>query len=181
MNGDELRRFVDRWSDKYPPTYDDPLVALEGLASLGHDDAEALYRWKFRGLWPQRKINQMRAVPESDIRALTERAFRCEDELGALLILTLLPGLSSAGSSAVLAAQNPARYTVMDVRAIASLIALERWDEERQGAEASAVMWPEYLEICREISAETGRSLRDVDRALWKANGSVQEVSGAST
>ncbi|GAB3321438.1 hypothetical protein GCM10027511_31290 [Hymenobacter humi] len=180
MNADELRRFIDRWSGEYPSTYDDPLVALEGLTSLGHDDAEALYRWKFRGLWPQRKINQLRAVPESDIRALTERAFRCEDELGALLILTLLPGLSSAGSSAVLAAQSPMRYTVMDVRAVASLIALGRWDEERQGAEASAMMWPEYLETCRAISAETDRSLRDVDRALWKANGSVREVADSS-
>lgn len=173
MRDDELQQWIDHWSEQYPTSYDDPLASLQNVESLGHDDAEALYRWKFRGLWPQRKINQMRAVPETEIRALTKRAFLCEDELGALLILSLLPGLSAAGSSAVLAAQQPERYTVMDVRALASLIALGRWDQERQGTEASAIMWPEYLAACRDMSTRTSRSLRAVDRALWKANGAV--------
>ncbi|GAA4785564.1 hypothetical protein GCM10023200_19370 [Actinomycetospora chlora] len=174
MDDDELQRWIDEWSAQYPSAYDDSLAALEGIESLGHDDAEALYRWKFRGLWSKRKIKQMRAFPEPEIRELTRRAFLCEDELGALLILNLVPGLSAAGSSAVLAAQQPERYTVMDVRALASLIALDRWSREAQGARASAYTWLEYLATCRKISAETGCSLRTVDRALWKANGAVE-------
>lgn len=64
VDDDELQRWIDEWSAQYPSAYDDSLAALEGIESLGHDDAEALYRWKFRGLWPKRKIKQMRESPE---------------------------------------------------------------------------------------------------------------------
>jgi hypothetical protein len=170
---DELQLWIEAWSQRYPAEYDDVLVGLAGKESFGHDDAEKLYRWKFKGLWLQRKINLMRATPEDDIRSLTRRAFTCNDELGALLILTLVPGLGAAGASAVLTAHDPQRYTVMDVRAIASLAALKRWDLEEQGMEASALHWPEYLDACRRIRSETDTDLRTVDRALWAANGAV--------
>jgi hypothetical protein len=170
---DELQSWIEAWSQRYPAGYDDVLVDLAGKESLGHDDAEKVYRWKFKGLWPQRKINLMRATPEGDIRFLTQHAFACNDELGALLILTLVPGLGAAGASAVLTAHDPQRYTVMDVRAIASLAALKRWDLEEQGMKASALRWPEYLDACRLISRETDTDLRTVDRALWAANGAA--------
>lgn len=166
-----LQSWIDIWSSRYPLDYDEILGAVAGKESLGHDDAESLYHWKFRGLWPKRKIEKMRAEPEERIRDLTRRSFSCEDELGALRIMTLVPGLSAAGASAVLAAQNPQRYTVMDVRALKSLIALGRWDGQRQGHYASERSWIEYLETCRKVSAEVDRSLRVIDRALWKANG----------
>lgn len=170
---DQLQTWVEHWSEKYPAEYDDVLFGLAEQDSFGHDQAELLYRWKFKGLWPQKKINLMRATPEDEIRSLTKRAFSCNDELGALLILTLVPGLGAAGASAVLTAQNPEHYTVMDVRALSSLAALGRWDVEEQGTQASAEQWPEYLEVCREISSTTGFPLRTVDRALWAANGVV--------
>jgi hypothetical protein len=115
----------------------------------------------------------MRAFPENQLRALTKRAFACDDELGALCILTLIPGLNAAGASAVLTAQNPERYTVMDVRALASLTALGRWDADTHGTKASALAWPEYLEACRAIAKGTDHGLRIVDRALWTANGTI--------
>lgn len=87
----------------------------------------------------------MLARPEPEVRDLTRRAFACDDELGALLILNQVPGLSTAGSSAVLAAQNPTMYTVMDRRALASLVALGRWSTGRRTAEARD--WLLYLDV----------------------------------
>ena len=102
---------------------------------------------------------------------MSRRAFACPDELGALLILSLIPGARAAGASATLMAQKPDVFTVMDGRAINSLIWLQRWSAERQGTAASALRWLEYLDQCRDISARTSRSLREVDRALYTSDG----------
>lgn len=102
---------------------------------------------------------------------LTRRAFACQDELGALRILTLIPSVGPAGASAILMAHDPNRFTVMDVRAIKSLHFLGRWNGEKFGWSASAFGWPTYLATCVELSTRSRRSLRDVDRALWAAKG----------
>lgn len=107
---------------------------------------------------------------ESDerIAALSQRAFACSDDLGALLILQQLTGIGPALASAILMAQNPTRYTVMDVWAVAAL----RWLEELpEGASAGSSVWLAYLEACRQMSSRTGESLRVVDRALYKGRG----------
>ena len=33
--------------------------------------------------------------------------------------------------------------------------------------------WPGYMSLCRDIASRTGVSLRDLDRALWSAQGST--------
>lgn len=124
LDDQELQDWIDRWSAKYPPNWDAHVEALAGKQAFYHKDLETLYRWKFRGLWPQRKINSMRAFPEEKVASLSRRAFSCADELGALLILTLIPGARAAGASAILTAHDPMRYTVMDSRALQSLITL---------------------------------------------------------
>lgn len=110
------------------------------------------------------------ALPEAKLRDLSGRAFGCNDELGALLILSLTPGCQAAGASAPLMAQNPARYTVFDRRAISSLKFLGHWTEEAAARPCYAA-WSGYLATCRWIAESTGRSLREVDRALYQANG----------
>jgi hypothetical protein len=167
----QVREWIDAWSRQYPKGYDEKFTTYAGRKSYSPDDLEVLYKWKFAGLWPAKKIRAMRSFPERDIQELTFRAFNCDDPMGALLILSLIPGLKAAGASAVLAAQSPDRYTVMDVRALASLETLGLWDRATQGAEATALRWPLYLATCRKLADEADRSLRDVDRALWKANG----------
>jgi hypothetical protein len=66
----------------------------------------------------------MRELADEQEASLSRRAFLCDDELGALLILTLIPGARAAGASAMLTAYDPARFTVMDTRALQSLTAL---------------------------------------------------------
>jgi hypothetical protein len=52
----DLKAWIDLWSGQYPKGYDDVLRSLRGKESLGHDEAALVYEWKFRGLWPRRKI-----------------------------------------------------------------------------------------------------------------------------
>lgn len=113
----------------------------------------------------------MRAFPEEQISLLTRRAFVCADDLGALLILTLIPGVRAAAASAILTVRDSERYTVMDVRALRSLIMMGLWSETDQGTAASCLTWLHYLDVCRELAHRSDRSLRTVDRALWAANG----------
>jgi hypothetical protein len=170
VDDQELQQWIDRWSAEYPPAWDADIEALAGRQAFYHKDLETLYKWKFRGLWPQRKIDSMLAFTEQQVASLTRRAFSCSDELGALLILTLVPGARAAGASAILMAHDPMRYTVMDVRALRSLITLKLWSEG-QGVVASCLAWPDYLDVCRGVANRADRPLRHVDRALWAANG----------
>jgi hypothetical protein len=131
VDDQELQEWIDQWSAEYPAAWDTDLERLAGSQAFYHKDLETLYKWKFRGLWPQRKISLMRAFPEQQVASLSRRAFSCSDELGALVILTLIPGARAAGASAILTAQDPTCYTVMDGRALKSLIMLELWSEDR--------------------------------------------------
>lgn len=170
MNDRELQAWVDRWAKEYRISYDKCLEPLAGMEAFSHKELTIVYKWKFHGLWPQRKIGLMRAFPEAT--SLSRRAFTCPDELGALRILTLIPGVGTAGASAILMAHDPERYTVTDIRALKSLIwPLKLWSAADQGAKPSSLTWPDYLNTCRSIARRTDRPLRTVDHALWKANG----------
>ena len=174
-----LAGWIDYWAAKYDGAYDAVLEPLAGRPEFGPDEVATVYRWKYRKLWPQRKIDRMRALPDSKVRLYTRRAFENRDQLAALLILTLIPGADAAGASAILTAQDPERYTVMDRRALQSLTALHRWQPDDQGRRASASSWLEYLEACRGLQTETGRPLRTIDRALWAANGDADAIAHA--
>ena len=170
MEDRDLGDWVDRWSAKYQPGWDSKIERLAGKDAFSGDDVQAVYEWKYRRMWPKRKIEGMRRLPEELVVDLSRRAFLCNDELGALMILTVMPGAGAAGASALLMARDPSRYTVMDVRAISSLIALRLWSEN-QGIRASCLTWLDYLSVCRDLATLADQPLRVVDRALWLANG----------
>lgn len=180
LQTEELRTWIDKHSALYPIDSDKPIEALKDKESFSPSEVEGIYKWKFKGLWPDRKVKSMRKLPPKQVSSLTARAFKNSDDLASLRIVELIPGSGPAGASAVLMAHDPRRYTVMDVRAIRSLAALGRWDVEADGRTATALGWLKYLEACRAISQEVSRSLRLVDRALWQANGNVAEF-GPST
>ena len=107
MDDGQLGRWIDKWSEKYPVGYDTDLKKLAARQALTPDDLETIYKWKYRGLWPKRKIEIMRAFPDGQVESLSRRAFSCPDDLGALRILMLIPGAQAAGASAILMAHNP--------------------------------------------------------------------------
>jgi len=170
MNDVQLQDWIDRWRQEYSDD-DSKIAPLAGKPSLTADDLEPLFEWKYRKMWPKRKIRAMRAFPADQLAELTRRAFACPDELGALRILTLIPQVGPAGASAILSAHDPERFTVMDVRAIKSLESLGCWNMEKFGSSASALGWPTYLHTCLDLARRSMRKLRDVDRALWAAKG----------
>jgi hypothetical protein len=113
MDDQAVQDWVDHWAVKYQPNWDDKISGLAGKEAFSQADVACVYEWKFRRMWPKRKIGNMMQFPEERVLNFSRRAFRCPDELGALSILTLIPGAAAAGASALLTAHDPARYTVM--------------------------------------------------------------------
>lgn len=168
MNDSDLHTWIQGWAGEYPAGDDDVLAPLKGVHELTRSHLAVIVKWKME---PHRRAGTLRSLDkESDkrIAALSQRAFACSDDLGALLILQQLTGIGPALASAILMAQNPTRYTVMDRWAVVAL----RWLEELpEDARAGSFVWLAYLQACRQISERTGESLRVLDRALYKGRG----------
>jgi hypothetical protein len=165
-----LATWIDAWADRYDHAYDAPLEALAGLAELSPGHLDQLMQWKLRGLWSKKHIRELGREPEGRVIELTRRAFACNDDLGALLILADLRGVGAAVASAILTAHDQIRYTVMDRRAIKSLRSLG--ELPHVGSTATSRMWLPYLTACRQLSDRIHRPLRTIDRALYEAAGS---------
>ncbi|STZ73040.1 Uncharacterised protein [Mycolicibacterium fortuitum] len=83
-------------------------------------------------------------------------------------ILTLLNGVLVPMASSLLMVWQPEEHTIIDVRAVKSLVAHEGMDDPGAGKYPPYV---EYLLLCKEIAQRCNRSLRVLDRALYAANG----------
>jgi hypothetical protein len=79
-------------------------------------------------------------------------------------------------ASAILTAQNPARYTVADFRALNSLHTMGLLEDSGDSPNWDR-WWVHYLDACRWLAHGWGMSLRDADRALWAANGILNRPS----
>jgi hypothetical protein len=169
MNDDcALRQWICAWAKKYPAMHDDVLAPFASRACLSVDDVDVILGWKL-GSTPNRLKVARRNIasnPACFVSDIIARAARCNDDLGALLLLCQLKGVKTAIASAILQALRPERFTVYDVRAITSLQALGLFIADPCKGE-----WLNYLESCRAIARRTGFSLRKVDRALYMANG----------
>lgn len=171
MDKRQVRAWVRAWADVYPEKMDEPLVALDGRDHFDRDAMDVVIGWKFITM-AHRRANArryLRGESEARIEDLTRRAFGCGDDLGALLIVDVLPGVGAALGSSILMANDPDRYTVMDTRSLKSLRALglfsSRWSD------ANEREWLDYLAACRSLRDATDESLRRVDRALYSADG----------
>ena len=131
---------------------------------------KVLTNWKGPGLWDDLAQENTR----EELRNITSEAYGlASDETTLepdivreqLKILSELDGISAPMGSVLLTFWHPEFYTVMDQRAVASLIAATFWNGKR---EANIYEYPQYLTRCHVISEETGLSLRDIDRALWQ-------------
>lgn len=171
MDRKQLKTWVRAWAGMYPAGADEVLVPLAGVSPIDRDATAIIVNWKFNNM-AHRRANAHRGLakePDGRIEDLTARAFGCNDELGALLIIDSLQGVGPALGTSILMAANPERYTVMDTRSIQSIRAHElpgaRFDD------ANEREWLDYLASCRSISERAAESLRTVDRALFMADG----------
>lgn len=172
MRKARLTNWLQKWNALYDTSYDLSIAAYQGRKVLGIKEVANIYRWKYRGLWPDKKVHTLKSkVVDKQVRDWTRRALACSDDLGSLCIAGLLPGAGPGGASAILMAAEPSRFTVMDTRAIKSLAYLDRWKIVEQGDKASYWHWPAYLDECRRLAAISGLTLREIDRALYKSAG----------
>jgi hypothetical protein len=95
---------------------------------------------------------------DRDIESLTSRAFRCNDDLGALLLIRQLRGAGKAFGSAILMAQDPARYSVIDVNAVRAVQALGYLQDCPRPTSQDRTLpnWDRYLAATRDVAARTG-------------------------
>jgi hypothetical protein len=84
------------------------------------------------------------------------------------LILGLLNGVQVPMASSLLMVWQPDVHTVIDVRAVKSLVA---HGEIPDPAPKSYPRYMDYRKVCRSVAERCERSLRTVDRALYQANG----------
>jgi hypothetical protein len=108
--------------------------------------------------------------PEHVVSAVRS-ALRANSDAAALARVESLNGVRARTGSALLAIFRPDRYTVMDWRARQTLEAFG-YLQDLPASWTDA--WPGYMSLCRDIASRTGVSLRDLDRALWGAQGDTR-------
>jgi hypothetical protein len=185
-NTKDLNAYLDRWLDRFP----DERASSAANAAEREEDARwlggfagrteytrrqihALIDWKFRSRWLYRS-NARSGVDASWPMARTRirEAFELDDEQALYHLLGARGGIPSVGpamASVFLMAHDPTRYTVADVWALASVRSLGLLPAGPEGFRAAD--WMPYLRACRSLHERTGRSLREIDQALWAAKG----------
>jgi hypothetical protein len=173
MDDDELARWFDAWSERYPVQADDCLVPLAGAATFPPASWSIVIDWKFSSD-RRRRANARHVLQESEaprLEDLSAAAFHSRDDMNALRILCTVKYVGPALASALLAAQNPDRFTVMDARALKSLRPGCLAELGPGPEDATVGEWSTYLATCRDLARRSRRALRTVDRALWMSEG----------
>ena len=114
-----------------------------------------------------------RNTDEKQVKHLTREAFDAQDPCIAVRKLDRLHGVGVRIASAILTVFDPCRYTVLDVRAWASLkrLGLQGLGLQPPMSLDSAETYGAYLSACRRLAVEHGVSLRTLDRCLWVLDG----------
>ncbi len=109
-----------------------------------------------------------------EVKEITLEAFADQDPCSAVRKLDCLHGVGVRMASAILTVFDPCRYTVLDVRAWASLERLGLLRELglcSSMSPDSAETYGAYLSACRRLAVAHGINLRTLDRCLWVLNG----------
>jgi hypothetical protein len=167
------RAFVVRWSRAYIEGQSEQEAATEGrlFAEIGAQARRRGYLTSDAlleiGEWKSHRArSKLRGNPPDLVETVTRQAFDAPDE--RLTVLTSLQGVGEPIASAILSVWDPSRYTIFDVRAVATLTAA------RQLPASPKVGFGLYLATCRALASTVAppdadiSPLRALDRALWK-------------
>jgi hypothetical protein len=122
----------------------------------GEYTRENLEKWKTGG----RGRSRLTKNSDVEIADTLRLATLAETERAAVAVLTGLNGVHVPVASAILAAIDPERFTVIDFRALEALGVTE--------ANTTIDYYLEYLDACRRLARENKVPLRMLDRALWQ-------------
>jgi hypothetical protein len=158
------RTFIKRWSVAYPANEDTELLTIVGPSvrargAYDRTDLLAVGDWKSPRVRGRLDSNSDELIHDVTLTALAA------PETIKHSVLTLLSGVGIPMASAMLTAWNPDEFTVLDVRALASLRATGELNSTGPPSYTS------YLQLCRRIARRCKCDLRTLDRALWASNG----------
>ena len=166
-----------------------PVKALSELAerySYGRDDGElvgfqdgiqdrgymhlnellTLARWK-----APRSAGRVKENSAEYVEEITQVAFSTKTERARIELLTLLSGVGWPTASVILHFYHPEPYPIIDFRAL--------WTLNMSVPHAyDYLTWKTYVDMCRELSKESGLSMRTLDRALWQYSKENQKREG---
>jgi hypothetical protein len=165
--------WIDYWADRYPQDSDKKVLNRVGprvreRGCYDRSDLLTVGRWKAARVLPRLDSNT-----DEMIDYITRTALAAPEPIQHL-VLTLLRGVGVPMASSLLMVWQPDVHTVIDVRAVNSLVVNGGIDDPKPNPYPPYI---EYLKVCRAISKRCGRSLRTVDRALYQANGATGAVS----
>lgn len=156
---------VDEGGDAERKAFD----AGRRIAAGGRDrsDLMAIFEWKTRGRGRSRPARNT----DAEIADALDLATTARTDRAAVAVLTGLAGVDVPVASAILTTIDPARFTIIDFRALWSL-GVER------GNFYPIAFYLDYLAACRQIAAAAGTDLRTLDRALWRYSKENQPFVG---
>lgn len=163
--------WVNRWAEQYPPEYDDKLrIVHERVNARGYYDRAdliAVAEWKLKGsYWPKHRKTLSRNL-DDDIRDITRTALIAPLTIQHR-VMGLLYGVADPVASALLMVWNDKLHTVIDRKAVNSLVQQGMIPKPPKG---KLPPYLDYLAVCQRIRQRCGCDLRVLDRALYKANG----------
>lgn len=128
----------------------------KALGYYTQPDFVAICNWKTRGR-PRRYYikNTEQGVQKQTSIALTD-----PNEETRIRALLLLNGVGLPTASMLLHLASPDQYPVIDFRTL--------WSLGCESAHINVSFWLKYVHFCRDLSAKWGKSLRDLDRALFQ-------------
>lgn len=117
---------------------------------------QAIFEWKTNG----RGRSRLAKNTDEEIADALRLAIAAKTDRAAVATLMGLNGVQAPVASAVLTAIDPARFTIIDFRALAALTVIQ--------PTITTNFYLVYLDKCRVLAKQNNVTLRSLDRALWQ-------------
>lgn len=162
----ETREEILALACKYPVEDDAEELCAGKRLRAGIDIRDNLlivYNWKLQAF---KRFNLARHLADNcddELRDVIGLAVNAKTARAAIAVLVGLAGVGIPVASAILTMMFPARFTVIDKRALKSLGILKN--------DGTVWFYLEYLKECLKLAKRYDVELRTLDRALWQANG----------
>ena len=143
---------------KNSPKYSEAMEAGSRIqqGQCTRENLEKIFRWKTRGRGGGRLIKN----EDAEIADALKLATMAKTDRAALAVLVGLNGVRVPVASAILAAIDPEKFTVIDVRALEAL--------NVTNPRITINLYLDYLNECRRLACENSVKLRTLDEALWQ-------------
>ena len=152
---DEVHEWLARFGDGVDRVIDVIAPAVRARGHFLRDEFLETYAWKTR-----RTLGRAQRYSEAEIADVTGVAFRQTDEKLRIDLLRALDGVDWPVASTLLHVGVSASYPILDFRALWSL-------GSTMPTYVNFEFWWAYVVCCRDLAAQAGVTVRELDKALW--------------